>query len=210
MAPDFEYFLRMRIVSLIGHSIHGLFIFDLPLSIILLFVFYNIVSKDIINNLPNYFRSRLLFITKINWNDYFKKSWWIVVYSILIGAVTHILWDAFTHKGGFFVLKSELFSNHILVFSHSIGIYKILQHGSTLFAGLFILLSIARLKPDTNLAQNKVSIYWIRLILIAAGISFLRIIIGGFGGIGTFIVSAIAACLYALILTSLFFKNKIA
>ena len=91
-----------------------------------------------------------------------------------------------------------------------IGIYKILQHGSTLFAGLFILLSIARLKPDTNLAQNKVSIYWIRLILIAAGISFLRIIIGGFGGIGTFIVSAIAACLYALILTSLFFKNKIA
>lgn len=208
MIPDFEYFLRMRINSGIGHSIYGIFFFDLPLSILVTFVFFNIVSQDFINNLPNYFKSRLLFITQVNWNNYFKKNWVIVVYSIIIGTTTHILWDDFTHKGGYFVLRYECLSNQILIFSHSIPVYKILQHGSTLIAGLFILFSISRLNTIDDFKQGNISTYWLRATTIGLIIVFIRILLGGFGGVGTFIVSCIAAGLYALILTPVIFKKE--
>lgn len=207
MIPDFEYFLRMRINCSIGHSFYGIFFFDLPLSIIISFVFFNIVAKELVNNLPQFLKSRLIFITKIDWNIYFKENWFVVIYSIIIGTVTHILWDSFTHNSGFFVLKYKLLSSQVLVFSHSIGVYKILQHGSTVLAALFILYFILKLKPNTNITQKKIIVYWVRVIFIATGILFFRIIIGGFGSVGTFIVSGIAAGLYSVIITSIIFKN---
>ncbi len=206
MSPDFEYFLKMRISSQIGHSVFGIFVFDLPLSILVAYVFFNTVSVGLVNNLPEYFKSRLIFITKINWNDYFKRNWYIVIYSIIIGSITHILWDSFTHKAGYFVLKYKCLSEKILILSYPIPIYKFLQHGSTLLAGLFILFYISNLKSE-NVFGKIDFIYWLRVTSIAIMIILLRILLGGFGSIGTFIVTGIAAGLYSLILTPLIFKR---
>lgn len=209
MAPDFEYFLRMRISSTIGHSLHGIFLFDLPLSLLIAYVFFNTVSKDLINNLPKYFRERLLFITKIDWNIYYKENRLVVIYSIVLGAATHILWDGFTHKSGYFVLQYGFLSSYINIFSYSVGVYKILQHTSTLIAGMFLLLLISKLKPEERLKQKNISIYWVRAIVIGFCIVFFRIILGGFGGIGTIIVTSIAAGLYSIVLTPIIFKKKL-
>lgn len=209
MAPDFEYFLRMRISSTIGHSLHGMFLFDLPLGLLFAHVFFNTVSEDLIHNLPKYFRDRLLFITKFDWNESYKENRLVVMYSIVLGAATHILWDGFTHKSGYFVLQYGFLSSYINIFSCSVGVYKILQHASTLISGVFLLLLISKLKPEERLEQKNISIYWVRVIIIGFCIAFFRIILGGFGGIGTFIVTCIAAGLYALILTPLIFRQKL-
>lgn len=45
LTPDFEYFLRLNLHSAYSHTIAGVFWFDLPLGIILAFLFHLIVKK---------------------------------------------------------------------------------------------------------------------------------------------------------------------
>src|SRR5215210_2636523 len=52
LSPDFEYFIRMQKLSLYSHSLGGLFFFDLPVGLVLTFIYYKIVHKTVINNLP--------------------------------------------------------------------------------------------------------------------------------------------------------------
>jgi len=74
LAPDFEYFIRMRIQSDYSHTISGLFWFDLPLGIILAFIFHNIVRDSFFDNLPTILKSRLAKFKSFEWNEYFKKN----------------------------------------------------------------------------------------------------------------------------------------
>ena len=105
LTPDFEYFLRMKIQSNYSHTLGGLFWFDLPLGILLAFIFHNIVRSPLIDNLPDFLKERFLIFDRFHWNQYFKKNYLVVVISILIGAASHVLWDGFTHHGGYFVEK---------------------------------------------------------------------------------------------------------
>ena len=73
LTPDFEYFLRMRIESNYSHTLSGLFWFDLPLGILLTFIFHNIVRDNLYDNLPFIFSSRLIKFKEFNWNNYFNK-----------------------------------------------------------------------------------------------------------------------------------------
>src|SRR6185295_15030806 len=103
MAPDFEYFLRMTGNSYYSHTWIGLFWFDLPLTIILAFIFHLVVRDRLVNNLPVFLAKRLLIFTNFNWIKHFKENFLIVIASIIVGIVSHILWDKFTHEGKIFV-----------------------------------------------------------------------------------------------------------
>ena len=114
ITPDFEYFLRMRVYSVYSHTWEGLFWFNLPLAIILSFIFHSIVRDSLIDNLPKFFNSRFLIFKNFNWTQHFKNNISVVIVSILFGAMTHIIWDNFTHVHGEFVQKIEnLTSKHV-------------------------------------------------------------------------------------------------
>ncbi|WP_338107254.1 DUF4184 family protein [Clostridium novyi] len=49
----------------------------------------------------------------------------VFIYSSLIGIYSHILWDSFTHKTGFFVVKLGLLSNKISILNYKVPIYKV-------------------------------------------------------------------------------------
>ncbi len=67
------------------------------------------------------------------------RSLHVVVASILVGAATHLVWDAFTHANGAVVLQLPVLSSEILTWQgYTVYAYKVLQHGST-FAGLALL-----------------------------------------------------------------------
>ncbi len=89
IAPDFEYFLRMK--SKYSHTISGILWYDLPMGILLAFIFHNLIKEALINNMPLFFQSRFLNLRDFNWNSYFKKNWYVVVVSIIIGICSHIL-----------------------------------------------------------------------------------------------------------------------
>lgn len=92
----------MKIQSDYSHNIIGLFLFDIPISIFIAFIFHNIIRNSLFDNLPKLIKSRLLNFENFNWNKYFFKNWLIVLFSILIGAISHIFWDNFTHFDGYF------------------------------------------------------------------------------------------------------------
>ncbi len=209
LTPDFEYFLRMRIKSNFSHTIDGLFWFDLPLGILLAFLFHNIVRDTFINNLPTILKLRFSEYKSFEWNKYFKRNWLVVMSSILIGAASHILWDSFTHDHGYFVQTIPALQNSVEFLGGQIPILKILQHSSTLLGGLVIAFAIYKL-PTNKIKKDKLSIkYWV----ITVGLTLTVIAIKLSSGLelrqyGNVIVTAISAGMLSLVLTPLI-MNKI-
>ncbi|AFU67729.1 hypothetical protein P700755_000724 [Psychroflexus torquis ATCC 700755] len=204
LTPDFEYFLRMRIRSDYSHTIDGLFWFDLPLGLLLTFIFHNIVRNDLFDNLPTFLKSRFSVFKLFDWNRYFNRNWLVVIISILIGAASHNFWDSFTHDHGYFVNIIPALTNSVDFFSKQVPILKILQHSSTLIGGLAIAFAIYKL-PTRKMKKENVNLkYWTILIGLTLTIIAMRLL----GGLelkqyGNVIVTAISAGLLSLILTPL-------
>ena len=95
--PDFESFIRFDQHKQYSHTWLGRFWFDLPLAIIIAFIFHNVVRDPLIKNLPTSIGSRFSNCLDLNWNAFFRKHFVMVMCSMLIGIVSHMLWDAFTH-----------------------------------------------------------------------------------------------------------------
>ena len=209
LTPDFEYFLRMRIQSNYSHSISGLFWFDLPLGILLAFIFHNIVRDILFDNLPTILKSRVMKFKMFDWNNYFKRNWLVVTISVLIGAGSHIFWDSFTHDQGYFVQTIPVLTNTVDFFGRQLPTLKILQHSSTLLGGLVIAFALYKLTPNKNIIGQLNIKYWgimttLTLIIIAARL---------FSGLhyklyGHVIVTAISAGLISLILTPWLARQK--
>jgi len=130
LSPDFEYFLHLSARGSFGHTVAGLFVLDLPLSLLILWLFHRYVKSALHTLTPGLFPlpqepdpsgSGLL-----DWH-----RWLLVVVSVLMGAVTHIWWDAFTHPG--FWPYRHIAILHQSVYLPSTGpveFYKCLQYGS--------------------------------------------------------------------------------
>src|SRR3982751_1614052 len=76
VVPDFEYFIRMRSEKGFSHSIPGVFLFDLPLGLLLCFLFHNVVRNSLFSHLPYFLNSRLSNFKRFNWNIFFVKHWY--------------------------------------------------------------------------------------------------------------------------------------
>jgi len=209
LTPDFEYFLRMRIKSNYSHTIGGLFWFDLPLGLLLAFLFHNIVRDRLFDNLPTFLKSRFSTFKQFDWNRQFKQTWLVVIISILIGAASHIFWDSFTHDHGYFVQIIPVLKNSIDFFGRQIPILKILQHSSTLLGGVII--SFAIYKLPTNKTENKnVNLkYWTILVVLTLTITLARLLNGlELKQYGHIIVTAISAGLISLTITPWLTRTK--
>lgn len=209
LVPDFEYFLRMRIQSDYSHTFLGLFCFDLPLGIILAFVFHNLVRDSLIENLPYSFKSRLVKYKSLRWNKYFRTNWLVVITSILIGAISHLFWDSFTHDNGYFVQIMPILKDTISWNGMQISNLKTLQHSSSLFGGIVLLFAIFKLPSDNNITTKLNIKYWIAFTFLTFAITALRLLCGlDYSLYGHVIVSAIAAGLIALVLTPSIIRDK--
>ena len=203
IAPDFEYFLRMRIKSEYSHTLLGAIWFCLPVSILISFLFHDLIKKEFLDNLPIYFKRRFTSLLNLDWNTYFKNNWYTVVISILIGVFSHILWDGFTHQTGYFVTQFEFLRSELIVFP----LWKVLQHLSTLIGFLIIFYSI-HTSPINYKAKNNIHVdFWIMLFFFfLSTMAFrwkLNLQLHEYGNI---IVSIISSLLVSLIITTFLLK----
>lgn len=217
MAPDFEYFLRFRPKGEIGHTLLGVFYFDLPMVLILYILWNFIVKKPLILNMPhpidkkfNYLLNEKIYINNLRYLSVF-------VVSALIGVYSHILWDAFTHKTGFFVQHVDLLANNINIMSLKVPIYKVLQHGSTLIGAIYII-RYMNVIMDSNInkiksLRTKVKIgYWMSIISMTLLITICRILFTlscfNLKYFGIYIVSIISSGIVSILIVSLTFSCK--
>ena len=210
LTPDFEYFLRMKVQSNYSHTLSGAFWFDLPLGILLAFIFHDIVRNKLFDNLPTFLNSRLLAFKDFNWNKYFKKNWFVVVVSIIIGTLSHIFWDSFTHDSGFFVQTIPSLKSKINVLGIQLPVFKILQHGSTIIGGVVIIYAILKLPANKKIISQFNLKYWGLWTALTLTIISLKIFSGlDYRSYGQVIVTGVSAGLISLILTSWLTKRNI-
>lgn len=208
MAPDFEYFLRMKVHSAYSHTLWGLAAFDLPLGILMAFVFHELVKPSLIPNLPGYLQVRYSPFAGFSWRRYFTGYWPVVCYSVLLGAASHVLWDSFTHEHGYFVENWQALTGMVTWGSMEVPVYKVLQHGSTLAGALMILLFIHKLPAGNQSTQSTDFRYWCVVTGITATIVGVRLLMGlQVTAYGNLVVTFIAALLAALILTPLVLRG---
>lgn len=208
LTPDFEYFLRMRIKSNYSHTIDGLFWFDIPLGLLLAFIFHNIIRDSLFDNLPVFIKSRFLAFRQFDWYGHFKRNWIVVTISILIGAASHIFWDSFTHDHGYFVQIISILQNSVDFLGKQIPILKILQHSSTIIGGLVIAFAIYKLPTNKADKENIELKYWATLAGLTLTIISIRLLSGlDFRQYGNVIVTAISAGLISLLLTPIIFPK---
>ena len=134
MAPDFEYFLRLRPDGIYGHTWAGIFWMDLPLTLAFAWLFHRLVKLPLVQSLPGVLRVRLLPLVGGGWPPRRLLSGPVLL-GALLGCVSHIVWDWFTHDDGLVVLHWPLLRQTLPGFSQQWPLYQFLQYVST-FVGL--------------------------------------------------------------------------
>ncbi|MGX7667511.1 DUF4184 family protein [Flavobacterium pedocola] len=205
MAPDFEYFLRLKVQSSISHTFLGLLVFNLPVAIIVSLMFHQLIKKKLVDNLPLFFRSRLQLLKDTDWWIYFRRNFLVVSVSVLIGAVSHLFWDAFTHKTGYFVGKLAVLQLEV----SGIPVYKLVQHTSTLF-GFIVIGYVFGKEPRTLNVKSAPSLnFWAFVVLGTIILQSLRFMAGAMllkignlivSSMGMFFVSLTVVCLLYMVL----------
>jgi membrane-bound metal-dependent hydrolase YbcI (DUF457 family) len=96
MAPDFGYFFSYEVSRALTHSFSGLFIFSLPVGLSVWLFYVAVLEKATITLLSDRWHTRFAHTDAITASLIARAS-----LAILLGAVTHLLWDSFTHRGTF-------------------------------------------------------------------------------------------------------------
>lgn len=210
LAPDFEYFLRMEMYGHYSHTIQGIFFFNLPLVIILSFVYHIIVRDSLINNLPTFLSNRLSSFIDFEWNRYFKKNVLVILVSALIGVSSHIIWDGFTHANGFFVENIRGLKSVFYVGGQRFHVFNVLQHLSSLMGAIVVVLWVMKIPQNTETVLRKSTNYWPKVFVAFVAILLLRYYFGNIiTDIKQWVVPCIASILAAIVIVPLYNKAHI-
>lgn len=133
IAPDLAYFLPARIPRAESHSVAGLFWFCLPVGCAVYVLFHLVMKHPMLRLAPVDIARRLGSVVGPP-RGLQSRPWLPIGISLLLGAATHLGWDAFTH-GGTPVLRADRFLRAPLlaIGSYPLSTYTVLQHGSTVF-----------------------------------------------------------------------------
>jgi hypothetical protein len=204
MMPDFEYFIRMRVKSIYSHTLPGLFWFDVPLGILLSYIYMLLIRDGLIGNLPRFVNRRFVkyqyLPVKIS-----ATAVIVMVCSVFIGSVSHLLWDSFTHPSGYFVQLFPSLSEVVVKLGQQpIYWYTLLQHGSTLVGFAFIGYTIWRLPTSAVTSTGNVFKYWLVVFLTSVFTVIVSLSFKSHGSyvFGNLLVTAITGCLIGLIIAS--------
>ena len=161
MAPDFESIISLNPHKVYGHTWLGIFWFDTPLALVLCVMFHLCVRAPLIKALPANFEEKFAGYATINWFKSFFRRLPILVGSIIIGATSHLLWDALTHLN---LREPDSISSGVRFMG--IRVYKILQYISSAIGLVLIYAEVQRL-PSTKLNKTSFSkfTYWLYIAL---------------------------------------------
>ncbi|HWA35677.1 MAG TPA: DUF4184 family protein [Cyclobacteriaceae bacterium] len=209
VAPDFEYFFRMRMYSGISHKPEGLVLFDLPTGLMLTFLFHDLIRNSLFDNSPPFVRSRVEIFKTFNWNQYFLHHWFAVIVSVLIGAMSHLFWDSFTHSYTFFVERYEILRWELTIFGIHTSVHRVIQHFSTVLGGAVIAYFFWKL-PTHALAPSRASRgYWPLVVALTIIVSAFRLLLTHVvRQPALFIVTFISAAIVAVCVVSVLLRLK--
>jgi hypothetical protein len=205
VAPDLEYLAHLDTERTIGHQLHGVFLLDVPVALVLLALWHGLIKRPgaalvspslrpPIDPSPFAFGPATRFA--------------VVAASILTGIAGHLLWDGFTHRDGFITTR-------VGFLQEAIGrphVYDLFNYASTL-AGMVLLgwwwwRAVATRDPMTGAAppplpaRARTATLTILVVLTATGglANGLRLRLDGWG-IETTVIGAVLGAMAAGLVT---------
>lgn len=204
MAPDFEYFLRVKLTSSVSHTLAGLFYFCVPITLVSAWLFHRVLKEPALRVAP--LRGRLAVFAERPWPT---QPLALLALSALIGAFTHLLWDGVTHASGYgprhvAALRAIV---HVPIGGDML-VHRVIQHSSTIVGlillGIVIGRALARVTPQRLPAPSaRTYAIWAVSIVFMTVLSMLRIRGLALVDPGSIIVAIIAGFLGGAILASL-------
>ncbi|HYE10882.1 MAG TPA: DUF4184 family protein [Patescibacteria group bacterium] len=216
MSPDFEYFINFAVKRTIGHTFIGMFVMDIPLVILFSLVFHLIVKIPLLRHLPSPLSEWYYPYTLTRWHITKLSRMLVFVYSSLIGTLTHIIWDGFTHSNALFVQKICILNQFFSVGVYKIPVYKILQHGSSLLGliAIFLFLLGIRCKEVSveRLSKGRKLYFWLTILTITVSLLIITNITYQFDSLiqlfGKLVTSFISSVSVGVILSCVIFRVR--
>lgn len=157
MTPDVAYLTPFLVHQRVdSHSLLGIYLFCIPMGLTIYFLYHLLMAPVLVSFLPKFIQKHLnpdLFIGKLP-----SIPSHVLVISLVLGALTHIIWDFFTHQSAGYYIP---FMNVPLVNidGYDIMPYRLLQHLSSLFGlGLLMYWIFAWTKRIKHIESN--NIFW--------------------------------------------------
>ena len=161
ITPDFEYFFRFCQQSVYSHTWLGVFWYDLPISILLFFIFNRVVKDELIDSLPVFLNKRFARFKNMKRIRFTAQKCLIMLTSLLIGITSHLLWDKFTHRTGHFGDESG-------------ELYTFLWDASSVLGAAAIAFFIVRM-PAGKASVNKSNfLFWFPILFITLTVVIIR------------------------------------
>lgn len=207
MMPDFEYFIRFSLKSEISHTVFGMF-FCLPLAMYQAKAFHLVVRNQLIDAFPNFLYQRFVYYKEFDWREYKRNNRWWIYLSVLIGVLSHLVWDGFTHANTFITQGCPFGVNATAdIGDLSIPLYKVMQHGGTLLGSGYIYNYVKRMPRNLERNENP---YWLAfwLVWLILQIAYLAIHFCNidYFVFGNLVAVALSGSMLSLMLTSCLFK----
>ncbi len=138
MTPDFAYLTPVLVHQRVdSHSFLGLYLYCIPMGLTIYFLYHWLMAPVLVSLLPKPLQNMLN-------KDLFEGTLpnipsYLLIFSLLLGAFTHITWDFFTHSSGLPQYLSWMNIPLSNIDGYNIMPYRVLQHLSS-FLGMFLLI----------------------------------------------------------------------
>jgi hypothetical protein len=192
MTPDFEYFINFKQHSIYSHTWPGMFWFDLPLALLVYFLFTTIVKDQLIYHLPGFLNVRFSRFINVKRSMTVKKVS-IIVTALLIGIVSHLLWDKVTHRT-------------VRLVEEGMELYSFIWDANSLIGAAFIGIVVWQMPKSDRVVSDRRTSFWLFNFEIVLLVMVLNSRWATWRTLG---VSAISGLFIALLLSSILLKQPI-
>jgi hypothetical protein len=143
LVPDLLYFVPIRSDRNLSHSLTGVVTLDLALGLLFL-ALWRFVAAPVVRDLsPGRIRSKI----PVPPPSTVREALWAVP-CVVLGALTHVVWDSFTHANGWVVQRVPFLTEEF-----GLPIFELAQYGSGLF-GCALVLAYCLRSPDAPLTSD--------------------------------------------------------
>lgn len=159
MAPDFPYITGTEAYRDWGHHFPGLIWFTIPASVVALWLFHNIIKRPIMELLPTGVQQKLL--TQADDFQFLPASRFLAILgSILLGILTHLVWDSFTHAHSWPWNHFAFMRTWVRMpgLHHRLPLFSVLQYASSIIGMLALAVWIFLWYRRTPLPAARVSL----------------------------------------------------
>lgn len=99
MVPDMEYFVWLKNGSYLSHSWIGIPFFNLPMTFIIAFMWHGFMRHSLVTKWP-FIKPEYLKLEIPDFPTYLRKNFIGFTFSAIVGIMSHLLWDSFSHAKG--------------------------------------------------------------------------------------------------------------